>query len=144
MVLGVIMSLHAGAQSLDEGLKLMDYQKYEAAKRVFTTLSTNEPGNADYQFYLGDIYFKLGEEEKAWEFYNKAYSSNPESILGNIAKARTLIHNGQFTEADPFITKAITLAGPKNADMIAKTAESYILFEKKDPAKAIDMLTQGA
>ncbi len=57
LVVTVLLSGFAQAQSLQEGLRAIDFEKYEASRTIFLSLTAKEPANGDNWYYLGqDIY----------------------------------------------------------------------------------------
>lgn len=127
-------------QNIQEGLKLLDYQKYEAAKRAFKEVAIAQPDNPEGFFRLGEIYFMLENDDSSKLYYEKSYQVGPVSFYGIVSKARKLIMEGDTTQARSYVMQAMKLAGPKEAELNSTIARSYLLFTTKNPQAAIDIL----
>jgi len=73
------------AQTLQEGLKYIDSEKYEASRDLFKALTTKEPKNGDNWFYLGQSYINLLQNDSAkvcFETGIQQAPSNPTNYAG--------------------------------------------------------------
>lgn len=76
----VVLSVTASAQSLSEGVKMINYERYESAKKILTPLAATDPV-ANY--YLGLAELNLGNVEAAKTIFSK-YPDNNANISGMI------------------------------------------------------------
>lgn len=76
----LVLSVNAGAQSLGEGIKMYNYERYESAKRILTPLSASDP-IANY--YLGLAELSLGNVAAANTIFSK-YADNNANISGMV------------------------------------------------------------
>ncbi|MDP1728090.1 MAG: tetratricopeptide repeat protein [Bacteroidota bacterium] len=140
------ISLSVKAQLYQVGLRLIDFEKYEAARDIFGVLVKNNPSNGDYYYYLGQTYINLLNIDSAEFNYNagiKIAPANPanyaglgeiELMLGNKAKATeyfnkalsfSMAKNGTYTDI-----RAITLVatGMVSNDNIKMLDEAEVLI----------------
>ncbi|WP_338553366.1 glycosyltransferase [Paenibacillus sp. KS-LC4] len=82
------------------------HQNYQNAEFYFEE-AVNRGGNAESYFYLGNIYFKQGELEKAYKCCEKAYEIRPDSfhIVHNFG-VMTALHLQRLTEARQLLEQA--------------------------------------
>ena len=79
------LSFSIQAQSLQDGLKYIDSEKYEAARDVFKALSSKEPKNGDYWYYLGQSYINLLQNDSAKACFDMGIQqaiTNPSNYAG--------------------------------------------------------------
>ena len=73
------------SQTLQDGLKYIDSEKYEASRDVFKALCAKEPKNADYWYYLGQTYINLLQTDSAkssFEMGIQQAPANPSNYAG--------------------------------------------------------------
>ncbi|WP_276133251.1 tetratricopeptide repeat protein [Polluticoccus soli] len=89
MMAAVAFTVSVSAQSLQEGIKMYHYERYESAKKQLTTLAATDPV-ANY--YLGLSELKSGNVDNAATIFSK-YPENYANIAGtamvNFAKGKT-------------------------------------------------------
>ncbi len=80
------------------GEKAIDSGDWESAKEVYKDLLSQEPGNSDYNFYMGLAYFKSGlEREKAISYFEKVNAGTiPQR---DYFYGQALHYDGQYDEA---------------------------------------------
>jgi hypothetical protein len=86
MMAAVLLSITAVAQSLEEGMKMYNYKKYQSAKAILEPLAA---GNAMANYYLGLSYLELGDVAAA----NAAFSKYPEDQANMSGMARVAFAN---------------------------------------------------
>ena len=75
---------------LFNGVALIDMEKYQEAIKVFEKgrfMSADKKLTANFDTYLGDIYYELGDKEKMYKQYDRVLKNDPENIyiLNNYA-----------------------------------------------------------
>ncbi|MBC7382417.1 MAG: tetratricopeptide repeat protein [Bacteroidia bacterium] len=73
------------AQTYQDGLKAIDFEKYEAGRGIFKILITKEPANGDLYYYLGQCYVNLLNVDSASLSYKegvKVAPTNPANYAG--------------------------------------------------------------
>jgi tetratricopeptide (TPR) repeat protein len=84
-VCGLFVLVSAQAQNLAQGLRDIDFEKYEASRTVFTKLVKDDAANGDYWYYLGQTYVNLLNLDSAAICYNqgiKVAPANPSNYAG--------------------------------------------------------------
>lgn len=94
---------------LQEGRKLLEEGELEAAQRQFQYAIEFDDSLGWAYFYIGDIYDKLGQEERAMQFYYQAMEvdssvSNFPYRLGN-----KYFYDQKYEEAIDYLEKALEL-----------------------------------
>ena len=60
----------------------------DAAQSIFSRLADEEPDLAVARFGLGQVYFRRGENEKAFEMFQEALALEPNSAAAKVSSAR--------------------------------------------------------
>ncbi|WP_337044373.1 tetratricopeptide repeat protein [Emticicia sp. 17c] len=130
------------AQTVQDGLRNLDAERYNAAGTVFNQLTTSAPTAENY-FYLGYYYLNLPEPdlEKAKEAFTKgaAVDKKPDP-LNRVGLGAVKLFSGDKAgaKADFDLIKKDTKN--KNADVLFRIGEAYALSEDakfNDPAEAV-------
>ncbi len=72
------------AQSIDDGKKFLNYERYNSAKDVFSKLVAANPNNVDAVYWLGQTYLQNTDNTDtaaALALYQKTLQANPNSPL---------------------------------------------------------------
>jgi tetratricopeptide (TPR) repeat protein len=80
-----LYSLFSNAQSYQDGLNAIDFEKYEAARGIFKSLIDKDPANGDYHYYLGQCYVSLLRIDSAELTYREGVRvapTNPANYAG--------------------------------------------------------------
>lgn len=98
------------AQTLSEGLRNIDFEKYEASRNVFGQLVVKEPNNGDYWYYLGQSYVNLLNVDSATYCYNEGIRvapTNPSNYAG-LGELELLVENK--VKAKEYFDKALSFS----------------------------------
>ena len=108
----------------------------ETAKQLFQELLTHEPGYAGSYYHLGKLYERLGENEKAIEWYALV-----RAIELKEKDPSTVIHlvNVGAADNDPIIRKALALGGDEAIRVNADSHDSFYIA-----AQIAEVAKQGA
>lgn len=107
LVAGSLMSMAAQAQTLQDGLRALDFDKYESARNIFDQLTKTDSKNGDNWYYLGQSYFNLYKEDSAKWAYEQgtlAATSNPVNYIG---LGELLMAENKKEEAKALFKKAL-------------------------------------
>ncbi|GGD59899.1 hypothetical protein GCM10011514_24840 [Emticicia aquatilis] len=136
------------AQTVQDGLRNLDAERYNAAETIFKQLASTAPSAENY-YYLGYFYLNLQDEEgkvssadleKAKDAFTKgtaldAKKPDPLNRVG-LATVKLLSGDRAGAKADFDLIKKDTKN--KNADVIFRIGEAYSLSAKvNDPAEAV-------
>src|SRR5687768_153263 len=78
LILAVFLSFGAGAQSLEEGIKMVKYERYTSAEKILQPLAASNP-TANY--YHGLAQLGLQNKEGARATFSK-YPDDPANMAG--------------------------------------------------------------
>lgn len=90
-VVGIIQSEDvkvASAQTFEKGRTAYNAGKYDEAKEFLQNALDLDPENYDALYFMGRLYHKQGDKEKAVEYYKKVINDFPDSSRSNEAKSR--------------------------------------------------------
>ena len=124
------------AQSIEEGIKLLETERYNTSKELFYSLINKEPGNALPHYYLGEAYYHLGKLDSAKVFYEKGLNLNKNEPFNYVGLGKLLLEENKPEEAKSKFTQALTLATGK-ANVRIAISEAYLDGKNKNPAEAL-------
>lgn len=113
---------------LDYILVLILNKEYEAAVKIFETISLNLDYYSDYHLlcWIAWAYFKTGDTEKAKFYYKWVLNARPGYVRANIGLAHCLSVEGQEEKAIEILDK-LQLAEPNNLEI--RFARAFV-YEK--------------
>jgi choline-sulfatase len=75
----------------------------QEAIRVIGRIIAEDPEITDAYFSLGNVYFKIGEHEKAIQAFRQALEKKPDDVFTVINIANSFLAMGRFAEAERFV-----------------------------------------
>jgi tetratricopeptide (TPR) repeat protein len=130
------------AQTLDEAKRKTDNEQFEVAGADFRQLVQRMPQNGEYWFYYGENYYKSESLDSALVAYQSGVQNAEKSPLNYVGLGKIALENGEVAEAEKHFSKAKEL-GKKDAEVLIRIAEAYILAPKKDLQKAFQYLGEA-
>jgi tetratricopeptide (TPR) repeat protein len=130
--LSIIFSSILLAQDISTGIKLIKYEKYAEAKKIFNSL-LNSKSKAEAYFYLGEIYFNEEKVDSAKAFYRKGIESDIEFPLNYAGMVRLNVLDGNDSEIAKNRNQAIDL-GEDNPKVYIVLADAYTHIKYYDTA----------
>ncbi len=121
----VLLAATAFAQSINDGLKLMDSDDLQKAREVFAAYTKANPTDADGFFHLGNVNALLKDAAAAKTNYAAAIAANPKAALSQIAAGRNALAANDNKTAEGVFDKALRV-GKKSTDTYRLIAESYV------------------
>ena len=119
------------AQTVEEGIKLYNYERYTSAKQALQALATSNPV-ANYYLGLAEIGLENYAEAKT------IFQKYPEDPANNAGLARVLFHENKSAEAMSMLTKVASKAKKKDWAPFKYAADAITYSEGGDPNVAID------
>jgi len=104
------------AQSLKEGLRAFDQEKFEQSRNIFKTLTNTEPTNGEAFYYLGQTYTNLFKPDSALLTYNAGLVSTPKTPQLYAGLGELLLEENKTAEAQAQFDKAVALCKDKRGD----------------------------
>ncbi len=136
----VFLVANAFAQSINDGLKLMDNDDMEKARTAFAAYTKANPTDADGFFHLANVNAILHDDAAAKTNYAAAVAANPKAALSQIAAGRIALAAKDTKAAEKAFEKA-QYTGRKSTDTYRLIAESYVAL--KNWAKADEWYNLG-
>jgi tetratricopeptide (TPR) repeat protein len=134
-------ALHA--QSLEQGVQQIYYQRYHSAENTFTQLVKQDPNNSTAWYYLEKDYLLQDKLDKA----NQTIQSAPEKIKADpwykVAYGNVLLQQGKKSEATSYFNDALKETKEKNADILSAVADAHINSQSGDINYAIELLDKA-
>ncbi len=136
----------SNAQSIDDGRKLMYYEKFISAKNVFQQLVTANPNDDVAAYWLGQSLIGADEDKNvagARSIYEKGLAANPNSALLNAGMGHVELLEGKIQQARSHFETAISLSDKKNpVDVLDAVGFANGDFDSKlgDAAYAVEKL----
>jgi hypothetical protein len=144
-----IVAVQSKAQTVEEGLRHLNAERYTKAGEVFNSLANNNPTTDNY-FQLGRYYLKTPNVKenlsKAEEAFTKGNALGKKSDdLNTIGLAWVKIAKEDFAGAKAITNEIIGKGkGSKDSELIYRVAEGYTLFSwANDPAEAIMLIDKA-
>jgi tetratricopeptide (TPR) repeat protein len=106
----VLISGLVQAQTLADGLRSIDFEKYEASRNIFKSLVMKDPANGDYWYYLGQSYLNLLSPDSANLCYlegTKVAPANPSNYAG-LGELELMVENK--VKAKEYFDKALSFS----------------------------------
>lgn len=90
----------------------------------------NEPENYEAQIKAGEMYARIGNFEKALEFFQKAQRVKPNNFEANVSLGNAFFDARQFENAETYYEKALEI-NPDEANVLTDLGTT--LVERKNP-----------
>ncbi len=124
-VMGSVFIATAQAQTLQEGLRALDFDKYESARGIFMHLTQKEPANGENWYYLGQSYLNSFKEDSAQWAYNEGIKLSPNTAANYVGLGELLTANNKIEDAKVQFNKALSLS--RGRDGMVKDAKTLRL-----------------
>ena len=136
------------AQSIDEGKKFLNYEKFESAQNVFQKMVTSDPKNDAAAYWLGQTYLQNSDNTDttaAKALYQKSLQANPNSPLLMVGMGEIELMEGKTNEARNRFETAINLTKKRDLDeTLLAVGRANIDAKAGDAVYAVDKLKQAA
>jgi tetratricopeptide (TPR) repeat protein len=125
-----MLSVSLLAQTVDDGITMYKFARYESAKKILEPLSASNP-MANY--YLGLAELGLENNAAAKTIFQKY----PEDVANNAGTARVLFAENKGPEAMSMLTKTAAKAKKKDWSPLRYAADAITYSEGGDPNMAV-------
>jgi tetratricopeptide (TPR) repeat protein len=137
------ITVSINAQELKEGIRLSDNEQYDEATEYYKALISKDPSNALNYFYMGENYLRADNIDSAKIMFDQGIGKNPELALNYVGLGKLAMKEGNLSQAESQFAIALKKATDNKARVLGETAESYIIYEKKNLNKADSLLRQA-
>lgn len=131
------------AQSALEGIRAIEVEQYENAKRIFSTLISTNPSDANNYFYLGKAYYGQEKIDSAKICFEKGMATNPNSSLNLVGLGSIAFDLGNDADAKAQFEKAVMLTQAKDYTTFLYIGKAYAELGKKNFNEALNYLNRA-
>jgi tetratricopeptide (TPR) repeat protein len=128
------------AQDAIQGIRAIEVEQYENAKKIFQSLIQQNPSEASNYFYLGKAYFQQEKVDSAKINYDKGLQVNANSSLNMVGLGSILYDSGNDAEAKSKFDAALTASQGKDYRTLLYIGEAYTELGKKNFPEALSYL----
>ncbi|MCU0442324.1 MAG: tetratricopeptide repeat protein [Bacteroidia bacterium] len=144
----VLFAFAAKAQTMSEGLQALDFEQFEKARNIFTTLSQQEPTNGTYFYYLGQAQWKLYKNDEAAKAYQAGKTAQPTNPMNFAGMGGLFLEENKVTEAKAEFDKALSFSKGKDGrvkdiNALRVVAEAMVSADTKLVDEAIVLIEQA-
>jgi len=127
----ILLTANLNAQTVEDGIKMYRYERYESAKKILEPLASN---NANANYYLGLAEIGLENPTAAKAIFQKY----PEDIANSTGIARVLFAENKTPEAMSMLAKTAAKAKKKDWSPLKYAADAITYSEGGDPNMAVE------
>ena len=127
----IVLTISAKAQSLNDGIKMYQYERYQTAKQILTPLAAND---AMANYYLGLAELNMGNTDAAKNIFAKY----PEDYANISGMARVAFATGNDATANKILTDLVDKAKKKNVEPYKYAADAITYSKKGDKQQAVE------
>lgn len=133
------------AQSVDQGKKLLYYERYKGARETFEKILAANPNNIDAVYWLGQTLLEMPNKDSigAKNLYQKALGSNGNAPLLLAGMGQVELLDGKTNEARQRFETAINLTKAKDISILNAVGRANVRARAGDASYAIQKLTQA-
>lgn len=131
------------AQTALEGIRAIEVEQFENAKRIFSALITANPSDANNYFYLGKAYYGQEKLDSAKLNFNKGLAANPNSALNLVGLGSISFDLGNDVEAKANFEKAVTITAAKDYKTLLYIGKAYAELGKRNYNEALNYLNRA-
>ena len=143
-VLGILMACSsvpmAQVPSLQEGIKQLQNENYNAALTTFNAIAKSDPKNGTIYYYIGEVSYQTEDYTEAEKSYKKGLSINAQCAECKVGLGKLLLDQGKAAEAEENFSSATRL-DKKNAEIFAMAGNAYLFSKNPNGQKAVQYLS---
>ncbi len=148
VTLFILMAGFLWAQSIDEGKKFLNYERWESAQNIFKKMIAADPNNTEAIYWLGQSYLQNSDNPDtltALNLYQKALQANPNAPLLMVGVGEVELMQGKTQDARNRFEAAINLSKKRDQDQtLLAVGRANIDTKGGDALYAIDKLKDAA
>lgn len=133
---------------LDEGKKMLDYERFQSAAKIFQSILDKDPNNADAAYWLGQTYIQNVENADtlaAKKLYQKSLQANPNDPLLMVGVGEVELMEGKTQDARNHFEAAINATKKKGLpETLLAVGRANIDTKAGDPNYAVEKLKEAA
>ena len=141
ILLTAILSVNLFAQDYSAGVKLIKCEKYNEAKKYFSSL-LNSKNAADAYYYLGQIYFEEGNLDSAYLQFEAGIKKDNDNALNYAGMAKIDFYKDNPTIGEQNLEHAMD-KGEDNSLTYITLSEAFSNSKVKNYDRAIEILNNS-
>lgn len=142
LLFGLFAYVNVHAQSIEEGLSLLNADKFAESGTVFKKLAEGTP-SGNNQYYLGYYLLRTGKLDEAQQAFEKGLQIDDKALINQVGLGAVALQKGDKVKAKELF-EAVEKKKKKDAEILFRIGEAYTLSEKNnDPAEAIRLLDEA-
>ncbi|GMU97064.1 MAG: hypothetical protein AMXMBFR50_25790 [Ignavibacterium album] len=141
-ILLLIFEPSLSAQEFSLGIKLIKNEKYNEAKKFFSSF-LNSSASAHAYFYLGQIMFEQDRLDSAKLFFNQGIKRDSSVVLNYAGMVKVDLAQNNLNSAELNESKAIQLNDDKSGMVYLILAEAYLIPQIKNYEKATQFINKA-
>jgi tetratricopeptide (TPR) repeat protein len=131
------------AQSMDEGVQQMYYERYQTAENTLHKALQQDPNNASAWYYLEKDYLLEDKLNKANDTIQLAPANIKDDPWYKVAYGTIVLQQGKKDEANNYFNDAIKETKEKDAGILSSVADAQMNSKQGDINYAIDLLNKA-
>lgn len=143
LTFAVVISNMLFAQNVDQGRKLLYYERYKGAKETFEKVLAANPNNIDAVYWLGQTLLEMKDSVAAKALYQKALGSNGNAPLLLAGIGQVELMEGKANDARQRFETALTLTKNRDINVLNAVARANVNARPGDAKYAIEKLNQA-
>lgn len=136
------------AQSIDEGKKMLYYERFTSAQDIFNKILASDPNNTEAAYWLGQVYLQNSDNPdslKAKELYQKTLQAQANDPLLMVGMGEIDLMEGRKDEARNKFETAKNVVKKRDRPAIqVEIARANVDTRNGDPMYAIQNLDEAA
>lgn len=139
VALGLLSMTAVRAQTIAEGIKMIDLEQLQKAEAHFASLSAKAQTAENY-YHHGTSLLLNDKVADARRQFEAGIAKDPNFALNYIGLGAVALAGGNKAEATQQFNKAVITSKSKSAEVFYEIGKSWIAFETKDGVEAIKAL----
>ena len=132
------------AQTIDEGIKLIDLERYNDAKAAFESVIKNNPKNApEAYYYLGELSIADSQFTQALDYFNKGLEIDKENPYSQVGLGHLKLIDNDTLAAQKYFEEALDITDDEDVNIFIQIADAYIKSGITDLSRPIDWLNKA-
>jgi tetratricopeptide (TPR) repeat protein len=142
LAITVVISNVLLAQSVEQGRKLLYYERYNGAKETFQKVLAANPNNIDAVYWLGQTLLEMPNKDSiaAKDLYQKALAANGNAPLLLAGMGQIELMEGKTNDARQRFETAINLSKAKDVEVLNAVARANVEARAGDANYALEKL----
>jgi len=117
LTFGLLLITGLKAQTLQDGIKALNGDRYGTAKSIFEKLIATNPNNLDAIYWLGQTYFDMDDNTAGRQLYEKTLQANGNAPIILVGLGHADLLDNKLTDARQRFEAALTASrNPKKGD----------------------------